>query len=379
MAFDPPTLLTLTIAIAAAAALYLLMEWRGARERALLLWAAGFATITVGSSLSLLRANGFFLVGVWFANGLLILAHWLFLLGVLRFVGQRPSQAWWLLVVIWCALLLLPAPLTSSKLYLALNSLLVGLLALRASWALKLESGSATLGTRQLHYVLLIHGLFYIAKGLLPLAPNTLVDLMAFRGAIIRVSLVEGAMAILLIALSMTGTVRYQRERHITHLAERDALTSLLNRRGFETQALRVLKRITPSQPGALLLVDLDNFKQVNDLYGHAAGDHLLIALGDIAQQTLPADALMARLGGDEFVFLLKDVDDDAVLRMGQQLRQRFQTVASHTYPTPNPVSLSLGVTRLTQPTQDLSSLLARSDQALYEAKRSGRNRMEIC
>ncbi|KFC49680.1 hypothetical protein DK37_03365, partial [Halomonas sp. SUBG004] len=95
-------------------------------------------------------------------------------LGVLRFVGQRPSQAWWLLVVIWCALLLLPAPLTSSKLYLALNSLLVGLLALRASWALKLESGSATLGTRQLHYVLFDSRsfFFYIAKGLLPLAPQ---------------------------------------------------------------------------------------------------------------------------------------------------------------------------------------------------------------
>lgn len=213
MAFDPPTLLTLTIAIAAAAALYLLMEWRGSREYALLLWAAGFATVTVGSSLSLLRANGFFLVGVWFANGLLILAHWLFLLGVLRFVGQRPSHVWWLLVVIWCALLLLPQPLTSSKLYLSLHSLLVGLLALRASWALKLESDAATLGTRQLHYVLLIHGLFYVAKGLLPLAPNTLVDLMAFQGAIIRISLVEGSMAILLIALSMTGTVRYQRER----------------------------------------------------------------------------------------------------------------------------------------------------------------------
>ncbi|ATH79359.1 GGDEF domain-containing protein [Vreelandella venusta] len=379
MAFDPPTLLTLTIAIAAAAALYLLMEWRGAREQALLLWAAGFATVTVGSSLSLLRANGFFLVGVWFANGLLILAHWLFLLGVLRFVGQRPSRAWWLLVVIWCGLLLLPEPLTSSKLYLSLNSLLVGLLALRASWALKLESDAATLGTRQLHYVLMIHGLFYVAKGLLPLAPNTLVNLMAFQGAIIRISLVEGSMAILLIALSMTGTVRYQRERHITHLAERDALTSLLNRRGFEAQAPRVLKRISPSQPGALLLLDLDNFKQINDLYGHAAGDHLLLALADIARQTLPTDALLARLGGDEFVFLLKDVNDDELLHIGQQLRQRFHTVASHTYLTPAPVSLSLGVTRLTQPTQDLSSLLAQSDQALYEAKRRGRNRMEIC
>ena len=379
MAFDPPTLLTLTIAIAAAAALYLLMEWRGAREQALLLWAAGFATVTVGSSLSLLRANGFFLVGVWFANGLLILAHWLFLLGVLRFVGQRPSRAWWLLVVIWCGLLLLPEPLTSSKLYLSLNSLLVGLLALRASWALKLESDAATLGTRQLHYVLMIHGLFYVAKGLLPLTPNTLVDLMAFQGAIIRISLVEGSMAILLIALSMTGTVRYQRERHITHLAERDALTSLLNRRGFEAQAPRVLKRISPSQPGALLLLDLDNFKQINDLYGHAAGDHLLLALADIARQTLPTDALLARLGGDEFVFLLKDVNEDELLHIGQQLRQRFHTVASHTYLTPAPVSLSLGVTRLTQPTQDLSSLLAQSDQALYEAKRRGRNRMEIC
>ncbi|WP_394424995.1 GGDEF domain-containing protein [Vreelandella stevensii] len=379
MAFDPPTLLTLTIAIAAAAALYLLMEWRGAREQALLLWAAGFATVTVGSSLSLLRVNGFFLVGVWFANGLLILAHWLFLLGVLRFVGQRPHPAWWLLVAIWCALLLLPAPLTSSKLYLALNSLLVGLLALRASRALKLESDTATLGTRQLHYVLMIHGLFYVAKGLLPLAPNTLVDLMAFQGAIIRISLVEGAMAILLIALSMTGTVRYQRERHITHLAERDALTSLLNRRGFESHAPRVLKRISPSQPGALLLLDLDNFKQINDLYGHAAGDHLLLALADIARQTLPTDALLARLGGDEFVFLLKDMNDDDVLHIGQQLRQRFHTVASHTYLTPAPVALSLGVTRLTQPIQDLHALLAKSDHALYQAKRRGRNRMEIC
>lgn len=126
-------------------------------------------------------------------------------------------------------------------------------------------------------------------------------------------------------------------------------------------------------------MLDLDNFKQINDLYGHAAGDHLLIALADIARQTLPTDALLARLGGDEFVFLVKDVNDNDLLHIGQQLRQRFHTVASHTYLTPAPVSLSLGVTRLTQPTQDLSSLLAQSDHALYEAKRSGRNRMEIC
>lgn len=378
MAFDPATILTLTIAIAAAAAIYLLLEWRSARDGSLLSWSAGFATITVGSSLSLLRDNGYFVVGIWFANGLLVLAHWLFLWGVIRFVDGRPSRLWWCLPVVWSLLLLLPQDSESSKFYLIVNSLLVGFISLRASALLKLEPDIATVGTRQLHYALLVHGLFYMAKAAVTLLPGTLIDLAIFRGTIIRISLVEGVMAILLIALSMTGTVRYRRESMIKRLAERDPLTSLYNRRGFEVRARRSLANATEDNPGALLLIDIDHFKLANDLHGHAAGDFLLVTLSDLTRQILPEGALKTRLGGDEFAFLLSETSAEQIQQVAEELRARFSEVAAKAFNTPHPVTLSLGATLFSHPPKDLTTLLEQSDRALYEAKRNGRDRLEV-
>lgn len=93
MALDPPTMLMLTTVLAAAAALYLAIEWGSVRESSLLFWSGGFATITVGCVLSLMRINGYLVVGIWFANGLLIVAHWLFLLGVGGVTKNRMSHA----------------------------------------------------------------------------------------------------------------------------------------------------------------------------------------------------------------------------------------------------------------------------------------------
>lgn len=376
MAFDPATMLSLTLAIAAAA-LYLLLEWRSVKELALLYWAAGFATVFVGSSLSLLRASGHLFIGIWLANGLLVLAHWLFLLGVIRFVGERLPALWWCWVALWCAMLALPFDPAGTKVYLIVSSLIVGLLSLRASAALKLAPDVATLGTQQLRYVLMIHGLFYVAKGTITLLPGTLIDLTVFRGTIIRVSLVEGVMAILLIALSMTGTVRYRRERQIEHLAERDPLTVLLNRRGFEARAARRLAEVSPSAPGALILVDIDHFKQVNDLHGHAAGDRLLVTLADLARQTLPPGSLEARLGGDEFAFLINDTSAEELSHIGETLRQRFHMAAT-AFAAPQTASLSLGVILFDTPPSSLDALIDQSDRALYDAKRRGRNRMTV-
>ncbi len=377
MAFDPITMLTLTIAIAAAAALYLLLEWRGARDRSLLYWSGGFASITVGSSLALLRSQGYFFIGVWFANGLLVFAHWLFLLGVMRFVGRRPSRGWWALPLGWCLLLALPQA-SASALYMVTNSLLVGGLALRASQLLRLDAEHASLGTRQLHYTLLFHGLFYLGKVVLTLMPNALIDLASFRGVVIRVSLVEGVMAILLIALSMTGTVRYRRERQIEHLAERDPLTGLFNRRAFEARAPAHLADVAVGRPGALLLLDVDHFKPVNDLHGHAAGDRLLMMLGELIQTALPDKSLCARLGGDEFAILLVDTDQAQVLALAEILRQRFQATTAQSFATPDAVTLSLGAVMLHQPQTDLAALIERGDIALYAAKRGGRNGLRV-
>ncbi|MFM9384711.1 GGDEF domain-containing protein [Pseudomonas sp. UV AK001] len=378
MALDPLTMLTISTALAAAAALYLAVEWRSIRESSLLFWSAGFATITVGSSLALLRANGYPLIGIWFANGLLVVAHWLFLLGVARFTQRSLSRAWYLMFLAWLALLLLPEDPSWSKIMLMANSLLVAVLMLRASLLLRPHGKSLSIGAVQLRYVLLIHGLFYFAKAITAVLPGTLIDLAAFRGTIIQISLVEGAMAIMLIALSMTGTERYRREKQIAELAARDPLTALYNRRALEVRAPRLLDQVSSARPGALLLIDIDNFKLINDLYGHTAGDRLLISLSEMIRSQLPQGALAARLGGDEFVMLLGDASHERIMVLGSELREQFQAMTAQAYITPEAVTLSIGAKVFDQPPASLAALIEQGDSALYESKRGGRNRIRL-
>ncbi|AWY39694.1 diguanylate cyclase [Pseudomonas putida] len=378
MALDPPTMLTISVALAAAAALYLAIEWRSIREPSLLCFSAGFTTITVGSTLALLRMSGLLLIGIWFANGLLVLAHWLFLLGVARFTRVRLARAWYLIFVAWLALLFLPDDPSWSKIMLVANSLLVALLSIRASFLLRPHGKSLSVGAVQLRYVLMAHGIFYIAKALTAVVPGTLIDLASLRGEIIQISLVEGVMAIMLIALSMTGTERYRREKKIAHLAERDPLTTLYNRRAFEVRAMRLLGEVSVDRPGALLLIDIDNFKLVNDLYGHTAGDRLLVTLSEIIVSQLPEGALAARLGGDEFVIVFRDASNERIIELGSTLRDRFYGAASQAFDTPEAVTLSIGAHLFDQPPASLTEIIEPGDVALYQSKRGGRDSIRL-
>ena len=378
MALDPLTLLTLTIALAAAAALYLAIEWRSVRESSLLLWSAGFATIAIGSSLALLRSIGLLLIGIWFANGLLVVAHWLFLLGVARFTQVRLSRSWYLIFAIWPVLLLIPNEPSWSRVMLLVNSLLVALLALKASWLLRPHGKSLSVGAVQLRYVLLIHGVFYLIKALIAVLPGEFIDLAAFRGEIIQISLVEGAMAIMLIALSMTGTERYRREKQIARLAARDPLTALYNRRALEMRAPPLLNGVSAARPGALLLIDIDNFKLINDLFGHTAGDRLLISLSEMIRAVLPKDALAARLGGDEFVILLSNASSERIEALASALREPFYLATSQTFATPQAVTLSIGAELFDRPPASLTQLIELGDAALYASKRGGRNSLRL-
>ena len=377
MALDPSTILILSTALAAAAALYLAVEWRSVREKSLLFWSAGFGVITVGCTLALLRTSGYLLIGIWFANGLLIAAHWLFLAGVARFTDTRLSRAWYLLALAWLAVLL-PDAAWWSKVMFVIQSLLIAGISLRASFLLRPHGVSLSVGAVQLRYVLLLHGLFYFAKAASIVALDAFVDLAAFHGEVIQISLVEGAMAIMLIALSMTGTERHRREERIGQLAARDPLTALYNRRALDQRAPGLLAQATPHSPGALLLIDIDNFKQVNDLHGHSAGDRLLVALSEMICNTLPQSAMAARLGGDEFVILLRGASSDSVVTLGNALRGMFGQMAQQAFATPKAVTLSVGATLFEQPPASLSALLELGDAALYASKREGRDSVRV-
>ncbi|KAB0628978.1 GGDEF domain-containing protein, partial [Burkholderia stagnalis] len=143
-------------------------------------------------------------------------------------------------------------------------------------------------------------------------------------------------------------------------------------------RAPRLLEQVSAAQPGALLLIDIDNFKGVNDLYGHTAGDRLLIALSEMIRSVLHQGALAARLGGDEFVILLNNASTAQIVDLGSRLREQFQQLAAQTFTTPAPVTLSIGAHLFDQPPANLAQLIEQGDSTLYETKRGGRDSIRL-
>ncbi|AMO75924.1 putative diguanylate cyclase YcdT [Pseudomonas citronellolis] len=164
----------------------------------------------------------------------------------------------------------------------------------------------------------------------------------------------------------------------MARLAARDPLTALYNRRALEVRAPRLLEEVCSARPGALLLIDIDNFKLVNDLHGHIAGDRLLVMLSEMIRALLPGGALAARLGGDEFVILLGDVTDERVVALGSALREQFHRAAAQAFATPEAVTLSIGASLFDRPPASLAALIEQGDAALYESKRGGRDSIRL-
>ncbi len=169
--------------------------------------------------------------------------------------------------------------------------------------------------------------------------------------------------------------------RHLLMVLEqrsnRDPLTSVLNRRGFDAVHARENARARRSgTPFAVMSIDLDFFKAINDLHGHAVGDQVLIDVAGVISGVLRGGDAVARFGGEEFVVLLSDTR----LARAELVAQRIQ----HALREPRPVSglpactLSIGIACQRAHGEALDSLLLRSDQALYRAKQQGRDRVEI-
>lgn len=176
--------------------------------------------------------------------------------------------------------------------------------------------------------------------------------------------------------LHESRTRNYQ--RRLEELAWTDELTGLLNRRFFVRAADEESVRMRRTRKtAAVAIFDLDYFKQVNDRYGHSAGDRVLKAIAQIAHAELrgPFDKL-GRWGGEEFVVLLSDVSPDTARIVCERLRNRIQSATIEAGERQIGVSASFGFCLL-EAGADVSLALEAADHALYEAKRLGRNRVE--
>lgn len=164
--------------------------------------------------------------------------------------------------------------------------------------------------------------------------------------------------------------------QNLKEMLERDALTGTYNRRKFDTL---MEERAQAAQPFALIMLDIDFFKKLNDTYGHQIGDRVLMTLAQVAGEDLMNGYYLTRYGGEEFAFVLEGADLASASKLAEKVRS---SIENHHFPirgcTPGFVTASLGVAHFPTHAERAEVVLKLADEALYRAKNEGRNRVAV-
>ncbi len=171
-------------------------------------------------------------------------------------------------------------------------------------------------------------------------------------------------------------TAELKLEQQLSHQANHDPLTGLVNRREFERRLARALQLAQPGDPHALIYIDLDQFKVVNDTCGHVAGDELLRQIAALMRLRIRARDTFARLGGDEFGILLEHCSDNEALQIAQTIRELAQKFRFGWQDRSFTVTMSIGIVSISDVWESSTSILRAADSACYAAKDLGRNRV---
>lgn len=192
----------------------------------------------------------------------------------------------------------------------------------------------------------------------------------------IKFPIIQGE-RVLLAGYTIDITERKRLEEQLRQQATTDDLTGVANRRRFlelaQTETSRALRY---RHPLALALIDIDHFKKINDTYGHAAGDQALLALAEICRTNIRAIDVFARFGGDEFAVLLPETSREEAAEVMQRVGLAVAARPADLDCGPVAITISAGIAGLASGEDSLDALLRRADQALYQAKEAGRNRV---
>jgi diguanylate cyclase (GGDEF)-like protein len=172
--------------------------------------------------------------------------------------------------------------------------------------------------------------------------------------------------------------VKERTDRDIMHLAMTDSLTQIPNRRALTEYAERSLARRT-GLPMALLMIDADHFKQINDTHGHQVGDEVLCKLASLLTARLRGHDLLGRFGGEEFMVIAPETGTEGALSLAESLRRIIDSTPFTTAKGLIPISVSIGISNCAATAKrELKDMLAEADAALYDAKHTGRNKV-VC
>jgi diguanylate cyclase (GGDEF)-like protein len=182
------------------------------------------------------------------------------------------------------------------------------------------------------------------------------------------------AMISIMVALNLMVAVAIDLIGELRQEANTDKLSGLLNRRGFEEEAAAALKsQAVRGWPVALLIADIDNFKSINDTYGHAVGDRVISMMGELVGGVPASGMIAGRIGGEEFAILMTGIELGAARSYAERLRVDLPAYGEGRLPRGLNPTISVGV-HVDHAWTSLYDLLSNADTALYDAKRSGRN-----
>ena len=186
-----------------------------------------------------------------------------------------------------------------------------------------------------------------------------------------------GLLAIVLGLLSLLAIRQLARLRNWKRMASLDALTGVANVRGVQQFANTALRRArAQNEPLTVLAIDLDEFKRINDAYGHPAGDRVLREVAHACADALRDGDLLGRIGGEEFLAVLPGTLADHAVDVAERLRRRVEALELPELSSGLRVSISIGVAEMLPHDRDVAALIERADAALYRAKTLGRNRV---
>jgi diguanylate cyclase (GGDEF)-like protein len=207
------------------------------------------------------------------------------------------------------------------------------------------------------------------------------VVVFAYAAVLVQVSLLGSYISGLRLSLKERNLELQETMAELEELASRDPLTHLPNRRAvmlqLEREQARILRRRPTDQTACICVVDIDFFKQINDSYGHQAGDAVLRAVGEAIEKTLRSGDFAGRLGGEEFLLLLPESSADGAVSAAERVRSAIGALRIPELPAGSRVEVSVGVAS-NRADETLENTLRRADDALYVAKQTGRARVVV-
>jgi diguanylate cyclase (GGDEF)-like protein len=382
MNLDVNTLFQVTIYVEAILGLLLLFAWvQNTAIYAVAWW--GFADLLRGASIGLFGLYGSVsdLISIDLANAVLFTSFAFTWNGARLFDHRKPK---WLLVfggaALWLVASHTPAFMDSWNLRTLATSGIVTAYTWAAAYEFWRGRSEQLVSRWPAIFMLFAHGSLYLLRtpfgAMLPWNPanrdiygSVWLTVLSFEGLLFTIS----------IAFILLAMAKERAEYRYKTASMLDPLTGVANRRAFLLDGEAQLKRQAGDpRPTAVMLLDLDNFKSINDRFGHAMGDSVLQMFAEAGSCCMHRLDIFGRLGGEEFAALLVNTTRERALAVAEEIRSSFAEATREVDGKPVAGTVSIGLVINYDGVLDLSALLAQADHALYRAKDNGRNRVEI-